>query len=134
MIRLIRTRELRRLQDVEQRLGQVLVQSLRTELTLHKRAELAEQALESYQQQTTYWKKRAERFIDTIGHTGSILNGPVMTETPARPADDVRNIFSALGKTSRKVDPAATPTPAAPVFSEVDPVIAQQLVAEVLSS
>lgn len=120
-----------KLQDLERRsrlLGHEVIK-LRLELALVR------QAADKSDHDATYWRLRAERFIDQVGLRERIIAEPTMTDPPPPAADPMTTVFSSLGKSEihPKEPPPGGAAHAAPTLTGVDPAAAQAAVDALLA-
>lgn len=100
--------ELRRLETVELKKH---IQALEhTVLNQKIRVELQAQALHKAESDVTYWRKRAELFIDQVGLRERIIASPTMTEPEPAPESPTDSVFNALGRSEINTQPPATAT------------------------
>jgi hypothetical protein len=137
MIRLVRTRRLRALEQELRQLQDQKLQFVAATLRLRSEKDLVSQARDHFAGLADYWRVRCERFMDQIGASSGIISAPTMTDPAPASTDDVRTVFAALGRseltaTESPAPVAATSAPA-PVTG-VDPAVAQRAIAEVLAS
>jgi hypothetical protein len=76
-----------------------------TLLNKHVRVELQQQALTKAEADATYWRQRAERFIDQVALRERIIATPTMTEPEPAPTSPMDSVFSALGQSEIRTKP-----------------------------
>lgn len=119
------------------------IEGLRTELQrarhdLHRvdvELQLTRQARDKAEGDATYWRQRAERFLDQIALRAGMLSEPAMTEPPPNLLSQADTIFGALGQTAINQDngPMASAAPAAPRVTGVDVTAARELIDDTLA-
>lgn len=96
---------------------------------------LVRQALEKAEHDATYWRLRAEKFIDQVALRERIIAEPTMTEPPQPAADPMQTVFSSLGKSEihQLKPPPGGAAHAAPALIGVDATAAKAAIDELLA-
>lgn len=104
-------------------------------IRLRQELALVRQAADKSEHDATYWRLRAERFIDQVGLRERIIAEPTMTDPPLPAADPMTTVFSSLGKSEihQKQPPPGGAAHAAPTLTGVDPAAAQAAVDALLA-
>lgn len=96
--------------------------------------DLTKQARATAEAQATYWRERAEKFLDQIALRQGIISEPTMTAAPEPTTSQAQSVFAALGIgeiNSKDSGPGAAH--AAPMLTGVDAAAAQAAVDAVLA-
>lgn len=131
MIRLITTRRLTALQMENEHLRTELHRVRQAAHAVLAQARLAEQARDFHQEQATFWKTRAVRFIDQAQLKAGSIESPVMGEAAAPSPSGTQRIMQALNVREIHNPPAEKMPPSAAILG-VDDAAARAAVAGVL--
>jgi hypothetical protein len=135
VITVVTRRRLRRLELAEAENASLHRQLFAAGLQVqHERAakDLVSQARDHAEHQATYWRERAERFLDQIAFKQGMIAQPTMTEPPGPPSHQLEQVFTAfgIGEIHKDHQPPADAARAAPVtVTGVDPTAAAEALA-----